>query len=358
MYAILRTKKLKNRSKITSANRHNLRLRWQRNIDPDRTHLNQILYNPMGIDEKDASSFQKKLTEHYSNLGVKEKQNNTLAFEYLATASPEFFENKSPEVIGKWASDQVKFMKNEFGDRLKLAILHLDEKSPHIHFFVSTELKSIKKYRNQKGEFHKETWSLNSEKINPEYLADLQTRFAANNKQWGLIRGVKGSLQKNVPLKVFYKVLDRIMATGYKKKIDQMIDKIELSLGERLNIETIRNKIRDHIAPYINGVMKERQLYKEFTKLDFHKLQTELIEERKKLKLGLDEVDARREVYAEVINKDFHKKSTTEDVIAENLRLQNELQEMKNKYVPDIHPVAEKSVKDKIQFPTPKPQNV
>ena len=162
MYAILRAKKIKTKIQITNASEHNLRLRNQNNIDPDRSELNQILFNPLGIDQKSPSSFQEKLSEFYSDIGVKEKKDNVLLYEYVATASPDFFKNKSVKQIGKWASDQVKFMKDQFGTQLKLAVLHLDERTPHVHFFVSTELKSVKKYKNRYGECEKETWSLNS----------------------------------------------------------------------------------------------------------------------------------------------------------------------------------------------------
>ena len=332
MYAILRTKKLKNRSHITQASEHNLRLRNQSNIDSGRSHLNKILFNPLGIDQNDASSFQKKLTEHYLSLGVKEKQNNSLAFESVATASPEFFKNKSELEINNWASDQIKFMKNEFGDQLKLAVLHLDEKTPHLHFFVSTEVESVKKYKNRYGICEKKTWSLNSEKINPEYLVELQTKFAQHNKKWGLIRGVKGSRLKHVPLKVFYKMVDRIMTASYKKKINEMIDRIEISVGERLSIDSIRDKIREQLTPYINSTTREKKFYREFTKIDFHKMQEELIADQKKLKLERENIIARKKIYAEAINKDVEQSKEINNLMSENEKLRLQLLAIQKKF--------------------------
>lgn len=302
MYAILRTKKLKSRSQITQASEHNLRIRVHRNIDSSRSNQNTILHDPLHIDTADATSFQARLSKYYSDLGIKEKKNNTLAFEYVATASPEFFANKEPDAVKIWAADQTKFMLKEFGSRLKFGILHLDEKTPHIHFFVSTELKSVKKYKNQKGEFHKETWSLNSEGIDPDYLRGLQTRYALENKKWGLRRGVVGSKRTNLPLKKFYAMVDNVMQTSYKAKIDEMIDRIELSIGERLSIETIRNKIREHLTPYINGMTKQQKAIKEVLKLDLHKLQTELIKQQAEVAQEREEISRRREVYSDAIN--------------------------------------------------------
>lgn len=309
MYAILRTRKLKNRLQISRACQHNLRTRQQPNIDSARSELNQILVNTLDIDIKDATGFQHKLSEHYAKLGVKEKKNNVLAFEYLATASPEFFERKSIEFVGKWASEQVKFMKDKFGDQLKFGVLHLDEKTPHIHFFVSTETKSMKRYKNRYGECEKETWSLNSEKINPEFLQNLQTEYANNNKKYGLRRGVKGSMLRNVPMKHFYRTVDKIMRTSFKKEVDRVLEGFEASVGERLSMVKLREKIAQHILPYLNGAFRQQTAFNEFSKLDFHKLQEELIAERQKLtqeraavKVEQSELDKRKDVYREAIN--------------------------------------------------------
>jgi hypothetical protein len=99
MYAILRTKKLKSKSHLTRACEHNLRLRQQNNINADRSCLNRVLLNPLGIEISDATSFQKKLEQHYAVLGIKEKQDNILAFEYVATASPKFSMEKPKRTL-------------------------------------------------------------------------------------------------------------------------------------------------------------------------------------------------------------------------------------------------------------------
>ena len=45
---------------------------------------------------------------------------------------------KRPQV-DEWAQKQLEFMKTEFGENVKVAVLHLDEKTPHLHFLLSTE---------------------------------------------------------------------------------------------------------------------------------------------------------------------------------------------------------------------------
>lgn len=41
----------------------------------------------------------------------------------------------------KWKDATLQFLKNEYGDSLKTVILHVDEKHPHLHFYVVPELK-------------------------------------------------------------------------------------------------------------------------------------------------------------------------------------------------------------------------
>ena len=100
-----------------------------------------------------ADALQKAITGRYEALGAKERKNSVLAQEFIISASPEFFDGLSDEKVAIWAEHQLKFMKNEFGDNLQVAVLHLDEKTPHLHFLLSCEEKSLKRYKNQKGEF-------------------------------------------------------------------------------------------------------------------------------------------------------------------------------------------------------------
>ncbi|MBC3884740.1 MobV family relaxase [Undibacterium griseum] len=314
-YAVLRTKKIKNRSHLTSAVRHNLRLRHQKNIDSSRSELNQILINDFGIDMKSGPDFQVKLTEHYQKLGIKEKKNNVLCFEYFAIASPDFFVGKSVEDIGKWAGDQVKFMRKEFGDQLKFAVLHMDEQTPHIHFFVTTEQKTIKRYRNRYGECEKETWSLSSAKINPEYLADLQTRFADNNKKWGLVRGQKGSKAKHQEASDYEYTIQKVQqilesSPAYEKKFRELVDGIDFSWKERMSEDALKKKFSECILPLIKNIKHEADIYRQFSMLNFQNLQMEFFKETKAAKIERKEMEVERidmenkkEVYQEAINQ-------------------------------------------------------
>ena len=147
-YCILRTRKIKTCNHITRCAEHNFRLRTQRNIDSSQSQNNQILVNALAADTSKSADLQEKLSGYYQSLGIKPKADNVLMMEWLVTATPEFFAGKSQQEISQWAKAQVDFMKAEFGDQIKLAVLHLDEKSPHIHFLVSTGFVAQIRYTN------------------------------------------------------------------------------------------------------------------------------------------------------------------------------------------------------------------
>ncbi|THJ54919.1 recombinase [Burkholderia sp. LS-044] len=305
-YNILRTKRIKSRSNITQAARHNLRLRWQKNIDTNRSHLNRVYVNALDVDIKNASSLQEQLTDYYKNLGVKEKVNNVPMMEFVISASPAFFEGKSKKQIDEWANQQVEFMKHEFGDQVKFAILHLDEKTPHFHFMISTEIKSVKKYRNQKGDFHKETWSLNAKRYDREFLKALHDRHAIWNKKFGLVRGVRGSQKAHSELKEFYNMVDKAMNTNYEQTIERIINDLESGwFSGKVPFSEIRKKFK----PMMNTLLKSNEALKKMFSHDLKLLGKRLYKQKKaqeEKQLDLErqekELNARREAYAEAIN--------------------------------------------------------
>jgi hypothetical protein len=279
---------------------------------------------------------REKLADFYDGLGIREKKGSVLLYEFVATASPEFFDGKSGEEIAEWAECQVQFMRKEFGDQVKFAVLHLDERTPHLHCFVSTEMRSVKKYKNRYGACEKETWSLNAKRYDPDFLMNLQTRFAEANRHWGLCRGVVGSKRRNVPLKEFYRMVDRVMSSNYKQQIAEMIDKIEMTMGERLSLDTVRDKIREHLLPYMNQLTRQQKGFKEVLKFDIHKFQSELIADRKRLKAEREAIEEKRKIYAEAINRDVEQARVNRELLARNSALRKELDDMKRKYEPPV----------------------
>ena len=330
---ILRTEKVKSRSQITQAAEHNFRLRGQNNIDGSRTPLNKILVNSLNVDVTKASDLQEKLTVFYQGLGIKERSDNVLMMEFVVSASPEFFEKKTPAQIETWAKHQVDFFQNKFPGQVKIAVLHLDEKTPHLHFMIGTELESVKKYKNQKGEFFKKSWSLNANRYNPQFLVDLHTEHAKHNEKFGLKRGVKGSMRNHTSLKEFYKIVDKALKADYGKQIEKSIQSLETGLlSGKVSIEEVREKFK----PTINGILKQNKVLKEKFALDVKKWAEELSKREAELDEALKDTLARKALYIEAINEKRHDTNLLAEQQAEIVELRGEIQKWK-----PIAPVVE-----------------
>lgn len=323
---ILRTQKVKSRGQITQAAEHNFRLREQNNIDGTRTPPNKILVNSLGVDTSRASDLQEKLSTYYTGLGVKERADNVLMMEFVVSASPEFFEKKTPAQFEDWAKHQVEFFEKKFPGQVKIAVLHLDEKTPHLHFMVGTELESIKKYKNQKGEFFKKSWSLNAFRYNKQFLIDLHTEHAKHNEKFGLKRGVKGSMRNHTSLKEFYKIVDKALKADYGKQIEKSIASLETGLlSGKVSIEEVREKFK----PTINSILKQNKVLKEKFAIDVKKWAEKLSKREAELDEALKDAQARKALYIEAINEKRHDTNLLAEQQAEIVDLRREVQKWK-----------------------------
>lgn len=329
---ILRTAKVKTRAQITASAEHNFRLRYQHNIDKTRSHLNMVLVNDLGADLTKAQDLQEKLTEYYKKIGVKERKDSVLMMEFVVSASPDFFKGKKLGEVKEWADKQTNFFRKKFGDQLQMGVLHLDEKTPHIHFMISTELKSIKQYKNRYGVKEVENWSLNARRYDRQFLVDLHTEHAKHNIELGLKRGVRGSMREHKSLKEFYSVVNRALNTDYSKKIEDTITGLETNfLSSKVSIEEIREKF----APVINGLLKQNKALKEKYLFDFQqwaeklgKEQERLSEKERKLKEIEDNLKARRDVYKDAINRATNDSQLIEELMVENADLKAEVRKL------------------------------
>jgi len=131
--AIMRMEKRKG-SQITLSGRHNDRTQPVPNADPERTHLNRVLYGP-------DRPTRELVTEVIKQHGGKPRKDSVEAIEFLCEASPEFFAEKDPqkfrEKVDRFVEQAMLFLQDErSGGKLVKAVLHLDERTPHIHAYT------------------------------------------------------------------------------------------------------------------------------------------------------------------------------------------------------------------------------
>lgn len=122
-----------------------------------------------------------------------------VADEMIFTSDQEFFKDMTKDEIFKWANGCMDFVYNDLGytkEQILHSVLHLDEKTPHIHCVVVPLVKKFDKRVN------KERYSISKRDYikGQNYLSILQDKycFRLNNLGFKLERGEKGTKIKNL----------------------------------------------------------------------------------------------------------------------------------------------------------------
>ena len=218
-YQILRTKKLTQFGSIASSAEHTFRERRTPNADPTRTHLNH------GTGARSACDVLQAIKNRLKTVEVAD--DSVLCIEYLVSASPAFFKEKSDEEREKYFADSLSFLQKKHGKKNVICSdIQLDETTPHAVFYVvpivETAAEGTRK-RNVKGPGgtrkvievpNKATERLSAKHYlgGRETLSDLQTAFHSQvSEKFGLMRGEKGSKAKHQALQAWYAKLEPSM---------------------------------------------------------------------------------------------------------------------------------------------------
>lgn len=245
-YAICRTEKIKTWGSLSKSVGHNLRT-----SNEDRSHLRQGLRESMRIldGEADWLPAWKEQVEGMHLRKLQQGQAHTLAREFFLGMSPEWAEGKSKREIDDWAKANIEWLHHRFGrERVKLAVLHLDEQTPHIAAYVVPLKADAKKRGNG--------WTLSDRELgiggNKSGLVELQDEYAAAMATFALSRGVRGS-------KATHKKTNEWRRE--QKKADQLTPvKVPTpepaTVIDRLNIEDYGKRVADQTAKSVMTQMK------------------------------------------------------------------------------------------------------
>lgn len=177
-YGILRVQKVK-AAAVHAMQYHNDRLPGEhsnKDIDPSRTPLNRE-WVAHGRYEDEVSG---RIAAGRTSTR-KVRKDAVVLGEGVMTASPEFFDGASDADVRAWAEDCFRFAQERFGaGNLVHFTLHMDEKTPHIHFgFVPLKDGAL-------------SWKkLIGGRVDLVRMQDLYHERVG--KRWGLERGERGS---------------------------------------------------------------------------------------------------------------------------------------------------------------------
>lgn len=136
-YSIIRVAKVKGKTNTTGIQKHVQRENKNYenlDIDLEKSHLNYDLVNDEPIEFN--SMIDEKIEENYTG-NRKIRSDAVKHVDGIITSDNEFFDFKSQERIQAFFEDSKQFLEDEYGkDNLLYATVHMDEKTPHMHYGV------------------------------------------------------------------------------------------------------------------------------------------------------------------------------------------------------------------------------
>ena len=213
-YAVLHLEKAKETDSRMSA--HIERTVHPKNADRTRTHLNRELVQfPEGVRNRTQA-----IAHRIETAGIRRKvsANQVKAIRILLTGSNKDMKQMEAEGrIEDWCNDSLKWIRETYGEQnLVSAVLHMDEKTPHIHATVIPIVTGERRKAGQEEQNGKKKYR----KKNPQdvrlcaddvmarhRLKHYQDTYAQAMNKYGLQRGVDGSLARHISTMQYYKQL-------------------------------------------------------------------------------------------------------------------------------------------------------
>lgn len=171
------------------------------NANADRTHLNRELVRfPEGV-----SNRTEAIQHRINTAGLRRKvgKNQTKAIRVILTGTHEqMMKIANDGRLNSWIDANLKWLRDTFGnENLVSCVLHMDEKTPHLHATVVPIVTGERVRRKREGEKKYETKSgprLSADDVmRRTKLHEYQNSYAKTMKSFGLQRGIVGSTAKH-----------------------------------------------------------------------------------------------------------------------------------------------------------------
>ena len=257
------------------------------NVITTLTYLNEELVEfPKGVTNR-TEAIQHRL----DNAGLERKigKNQVRALRVMLSGSPEDMKRiRQAGQLDAWAKDSCGWLQKTFGkENVVSAVLHLDEKTPHIHATVVPitrgERRKAKLEREKNAQSGKRTYR--TKKDRPRLCADdvmardklkaYQTTYAEAMAKYGLQRGVEGSEAKHISTQQYYREVF--------VRTNEMAEQIE-NLKEQqktLTVDIAALQAQQRAAQTDCNIIDEQRRKK---KEELEKAETELAQTRREIK--------------------------------------------------------------------------
>ena len=172
------------------------------NANADRTHLNRELVRfPEGVPNRTEA-----VQHRIDTAGLRRKvgKNQTKAIRIILSGTHEqMMKIANDGKLDSWIDANLKWLKETFGEEnLVSCVLHMDEKTPHLHATIVPIVTGERLRRKREGEKKYETKSgprLSADDVmRRTRLHEYQNSYAAAMKPFGLQRGIVGSTAEDI----------------------------------------------------------------------------------------------------------------------------------------------------------------
>lgn len=281
---VCRIEKIKSVGALGGAYQHNLRIKETKNADEQKMSYNiELTDRPAGKPYVDCFNEKIASSPWYQGGQHKIAKNAIYAVEFMLT-----FGNEAADLIDieAWSRDNLNWLKYHFGgeDNLISIILHVDEKTPHIHAIVIPF--------DEKGKLNY-TKYLGGSKYR---LSELQDSYHEEvGKQHRLDRGMKGSKARHQDIDNFYSMVNEAVAVhplptpeqkeGIFKKgetANQYKERVSPLIQHAQSVATAKEKENNLLKQKIANI---EHLQKGVVPLDQH---TQILEELQETKADLN----------------------------------------------------------------------
>ena len=245
-YAVLHLEKAKGADGAMST--HIERTVHPKNADATRTHLNRELVQfPEGVKNRTQA-----IAHRIETAGIKRKvgTNQVKAIRVLLTGSNKDMKQMEADgQLDEWCNDSLQWLRETYGERnLVSAVLHMDEKTPHIHATIvpivtGERRKAQKEEQNGKKKYRKKNTQdvrLCADDVMARHKQKhYQDTYAQAMGKYGLQRGIDGSLAKHISTMQYYKEL--------VEQQDSLQENIETLLGLEEEAQKKLKKVKEEI---------------------------------------------------------------------------------------------------------------
>ena len=301
-YTVLHLEKAKGNDSAMSA--HIERTIHPKNADASRSHLNkELIIYPESVKNR-TSAIQYRLDN--AHLKRKIGTNQVRAIRVLLSGTHEVMktieENKQ---LNNWCNDNLNWIKETFGEEnLVSAVLHMDEKTPHIHAtvipIVSGERRKAKKENTDS--YKKKNQNSNrlcaDDIMARNKLKHYQNTYATVMAKYGLRRGIEGSEAKHISTAEYYRNLHLQNQQLEQEKNNKQFElkSIEKNISSKKVIESFTNALT-------GSKTKRLEQENEQMKSKLNTINTSNDREKKKLHESVSKLENTLEKQNKVIDK-------------------------------------------------------